>query len=366
MEREGLPEELRQIVMRCLEKDPADRFGSAKELARALSRVDLPEEESVVEPVVSAASAGEESSEVGHTALAFPGLELEEPVSSVEVDAEPPGVEEVDAEPPDVEDDVEVEESDAADPKRDSGAMQLLVESSPKSARATQISYSTEELAEGGQNKKGLIILAVLLLFGVAGAGTIAMLLASSDSSEEEVGAVSEQVQAEARPARGGASTPKVADGEEVAPAVTKEQAIDEVDGEEEQPLAMDEAEEDDEAEEESAQRGGALEEPSKSAERERSAGRAETGTGRGAAGAAGAAGGGRPAQREVKRDEGPASLSIGRRQRSTSEAKQEPEAAPPTGLSLQRRRRSGDDEKAATKDEEREQPSRLSIPQRR
>ncbi|TXD35898.1 protein kinase [Lujinxingia vulgaris] len=39
MVRSDLPEELRQIVMRCLEKDPDDRFGSCTELREALDRV---------------------------------------------------------------------------------------------------------------------------------------------------------------------------------------------------------------------------------------------------------------------------------------------------------------------------------------
>ena len=39
MVRSDLPKELRQIVMRCLQKDPADRFGSCTELREALDRV---------------------------------------------------------------------------------------------------------------------------------------------------------------------------------------------------------------------------------------------------------------------------------------------------------------------------------------
>lgn len=39
MVRSDLPEELRQIVMRCLQKDPDDRFGSCTELREALDRV---------------------------------------------------------------------------------------------------------------------------------------------------------------------------------------------------------------------------------------------------------------------------------------------------------------------------------------
>lgn len=337
MEREGLPEELRQIVMRCLEKEPAKRFKSARELARALDRVAALFEESEAEEISPVASTiAQESIEPnpGQTDLVFAGSApvAEEVVEQVVARQEP-----------------------VATP-------QVVLESG-----RFQSAYQDNgelETAELGKNEKGkllpLVLVLGLLLLGAGGGGAAIFFLLLTDADEEEA-------LAEVEPALEELALEELAEADE-AEELDSASEPGESDDPEQAALGEDKAQEPAESGEEEAQTGvvqaggdsgGSVPSPANT-EGER----ASTRQGH-SVGAPASASGGRGAQeRAPEKEERPASLSINRqRSRPSSAAKVEEERppAPPTGLSLQRRNRPNGDEK----DEAREQPSRLSIPQR-
>lgn len=328
MEREGLPEELRQIVMRCLEKEPAKRFKSARELARALDRVAALFEESEAEEISPVASTiAQESIEPnpGQTDLVFAGSApvAEEVVEQVVARQEPVATPQVVLE---------------------SGRFQSAYQG-----------YGELETAELGKNEKGkllpLVLVLGLLLLGGGGAAIFFLLLTDAD----------EEVLAEAEPVLEELASEEIVEAEE-AEELDPTSEPDESEETDQAALVKDESQEPAESGEEESQTGvvqaggdsgGSVGSPTRSSTRQGQS-----------VGAPASTSGGRGAQeRAPEKEERPASLSIERRPRPSSAAKVEEERppAPPTGLSLQRRNRPNGDEK----DEAREQPSRLSIPQR-
>ena len=167
MTRAKVPEELRQIVMRCLEKKPEDRFADCRALGKAIAAVPWDDEK-------DGASVGNSALPEANPVLATMETELEFSAESTRVEA-PPQV------AGGVVEEVARAQTMLTDQPAESPAVQLrgAVASAPEELEADRM--DTVHDSKGSKKRKALIAILLLVVLVIGGSVTVALILGGGD-----------------------------------------------------------------------------------------------------------------------------------------------------------------------------------------